>query len=573
MKSLGVKKFHSLLLVSSISIVLNIIALLSDTVVAAYLDVVENEGALAAITIAAPIISIMSCVSSMLSFGVEFFYNKALGEENKKHAYEIFGMGLITSIFTGIAIFIIAKYGINLYLNFLNPDDEVKFHFHEYFRYFQFVLLITPLSDFLNDMVYNDGDEITANCSNLMNIFGNIILSVMFAFYFEMEMSGIALGTLLKEIFSILILLCHFFRKTNSIHLRIYFKFKQLLQFFKYGFVNSGMFLSLGILAFMMNKIVIAFYGSFYLSVLTIAFSLIEIAMVLDGVSMAMFPVMDVYYNEGNSPAVRKIIKSALKISIFEGIIFSIILFVFAEEIAVAFDIDNPELLKHSANAIKIISSTMIFLSLKYFFDTYYTIVGKIFISLMINSIGDLIFVPLISFSLLFSENINGIWIGFALSPVFTLILCVLILKIFYKDGNFPFYLNDEKNVADFDLELSPENIRGVMDKAEKFLLDNGFSKKIINKILFTIEEAGMLIYEKNRGKKILAEYTLFLEPERVKIIISDNGKVFDITNEDTEIKSFGSYIFSLVVPKVSHQKKYLTATSLNKNIFYIDRN
>ena len=52
-----------------------------------------------------------------------------------------------------------------------------------------------------------------------------------------------------------------------------------------------------------------------------------------------------------------------------------------------------------------------------------------------------------------------------------------------------------------------------------------------------------------------------------------DNGKVFDITNEDTEIKSFGSYIFSLVVPKVSHQKKYLTATSLNKNIFYIDRN
>lgn len=573
MRTVGVKKFHSLLFVSSISLVLNIIALLSDTVIAAYLDNASNDASLAAITIVAPIISVMACVSTMMSFGVEFFYNKALGEENKKHADEIFGMGLLISIFTGIAIFIIAKYGINLYLNFLNPDDEVKFYFHEYFRYFQFVLLITPLSGFLDEMVYNDGDEIVANCANLMNIIGNIILSVIFAFYFEMGMAGIALGTLAKEIFSILILLCHFFRGKNSLHMRIYFNFKQLLKFFQYGFVNSGMLLSLGILTFIMNKIVIAFYGSFYLPVLTIVFSLIEIEIILSGIGQAMFPLMNVYYNEGNSPAVRKIIKSALKISMFEGIIFSVILFIFAEDIALSLDINNPELLKHAVIAMRIISSTIIFVPFKFFFDTYYTVTEKIFISLMLNSIGDLIFISLISFSLIFTGNINGIWTGFALSPVLTLITSALILKIFYKDGKFPFYLNDEKNIADFDLEISPENIHDIMDKAEKFLLDNGFSRKVINKVIFTIEESGMLIYEKNQGKKILAEYTLFLEPERIKIIISDNGKVFDITNEDTEIKSFGSYIFSLVVPKVSHQKKYLTATSLNKNIFYIDRN
>ena len=68
MRLVGVKKFHSLLFVSSISLVLNIIALLSDTVVAAYLGNAENEKPLAAIIIIAPIISVMACVSTMLSF-------------------------------------------------------------------------------------------------------------------------------------------------------------------------------------------------------------------------------------------------------------------------------------------------------------------------------------------------------------------------------------------------------------------------------------------------------------------------------------------------------------------------
>lgn len=110
------------------------------------------------------------------------------------------------------------------------------------------------------------------------------------------------------------------------------------------------------------------------------------------------------------------------------------------------------------------------------------------------------------------------------------------------------------------------------MEQTEKFLLNKGLNRKTINKVLFAIEEAGMLIHEKNQGKKILAEYTLFLKPDKIEISIRDNGKIYDITDEDTEIKSFGSYIFSLAAEKMFHTKKYLTVTSFNRNIFYIER-
>lgn len=110
------------------------------------------------------------------------------------------------------------------------------------------------------------------------------------------------------------------------------------------------------------------------------------------------------------------------------------------------------------------------------------------------------------------------------------------------------------------------------MEQTEKFLLNKGLNRKTINKVLFTIEEVGMLIHEKNQGKKILAEYTLFLKPDKIEISIRDDGKINDITDEDTEIKSFRSYIFSLAELKIFNTKKYLTVTSLNRNIFYVER-
>lgn len=201
-----------------------------------------------------------------------------------------------------------------------------------------------------------------------------------------------------------------------------------------------------------MNKFIIAFYGIFYLPVLTIVFSLLEISFIFEGVPNAMFPLLEVYYKEGNYPAFKKITKSALKISLFEGIIFSLISFIFAENVAYALGINNLELVKYSVTAIRIISSTMIFLSLENFFESYYMIINKVFISFVLSVIGYLIFIPVVSFILhVLTGNINGIWIGFASSDFLDFIVCAIILKIFYKDGKFPFYFKSEENIKVFE--------------------------------------------------------------------------------------------------------------------------
>ena len=570
MKSIGVKKFQSLLFVSSVEMALTVVALISDTIIAAHLDNGATEHAISAINIMTPIIATLGFISSMLAVGDEVLYNKALGRADKKHADGIFGMGLLIALTAGIIFYVVSRLGINFYLDFLDPHDDIKSYALEYFKYYQFVLILTPFSSLLNQMVYNDGDEAAANCANLMNIVGNIIFSIIFAFYFEMGISGIALGTLLKEIFSILVLSCHFFKASNTLHAKPYFNFRECLSFITYGFVDSGMFLMWGILSFIMNKFVIAYYGSYYLPVLTMAFTLLEITVVFDGVAQAALPLTSVYYEERNYPAVRKIMKSAKKISIIEGVVVSIILFVFAEKVAFLFDINSPDLVRLSAHAIRIISLTLTFSSVTYLYETYYMITDKNFIAVISSCLRNLIFVAAIAIPLGLFGNIDLIWLGFALSHMLSYIVCSRIMLSLYTEKEL--YLADDSGVADIDVELSPENIKSVMKQAEKFLLEHGIDEKNINRVIFTIEESGMLILDSNPGKKILAEYTLLIKSnDNVELIVRDDGKINDITKSDSKIDSLRNYVFSLAVPKIFKKRNHITAISINRNIFTLN--
>lgn len=569
MKSLGVKKFKSLLLVSSLQMALSVIAMLSDSVIAGHLNNGENENSLAAIGMVTPLISLVIFISSLITAGAEYLHNFAIGRTDRKRADEIFGMSLLISFSAGISIFLIGTFGIDLYLKFLGPDPKIMFYVHEYFVYFKFVLLLTPLSTLLNGMVYNDGDELIANAANFMNILGNIIFSILFAFYFEMGIAGIALGTLLKEIFSIAILSCHFLKKSNSLGARLFFSFRDLLNFVKYGFVDSGMFLMWGILVFALNKLVIARFGSFYLPVLSVAFAMIEISVVFDSIGTAIIPLASVYHSEGNVPAVQKIMKSATKIALLEGIIFTVLVFVFAGEIVFLFDISNPELVKFCVRAVRIISMSFTVSSLLYLFETYYTIISKNFISVLSSFLRNLILPAMIASVFVLTGHISGIWTGISSAQVLALVICAGLLQALYGEDEFPLYSDDdEKNVADFDVRLSPENVLKVQQQAEKFLTNKGVSKKTINRIMFAIEESGMLILENNPGKKVSAEYTLILhDKDNVQVIVRDNGKIFNFTDTDNKVTSFRSFSLSLVM-NIFRDRKNLLTTSLNRNVF-----
>ena len=560
--SLGVRKFKSLLITSSAEMAIAVIVLMSDSIITGH---IAGEAGISGVNLVTPLYSCIVFISTLISTGISFSYGLAMGKFDKDRADKLFGLSVILSLSAGIISFAAVSMCSDYYFAFMSPSDEVLKFAHEYFRFFKYTVLLQPVNMLISTMVYDDGDELICNMANAVQILGNIILSVLLALY--MGVPGISLATLITLTASTLILCCHFFRAANSLRAKMYFSLHDCITFAKFGFVDSGMYLMWAVLLFVMNKFVISVFGDYYLPVLSMSVSLLEIGVVFDSIALAMKPLASVYYGEGNPIALRKVMRAAERIALYEGIIFTVILIAGADYVPYIFGIDEPELMKLCAYAVRIISSTLVFSALLYLYETYLMIPEKTFIVILASFLRNMILPMLLGIPLGLVLGLNGIWTGFALAPAVTFGVCVRLMKRMYGHESFPLYIADV-DLTDYSIMLTPENIIAVRDGAEKFLTSHNISRNKINDAMLIIEETGMLILEHNAGRKIQAEITI-KAGEGIELIMRDDGEIFDITDTDSDITSFRSYIVANVMA-AHNGRRNLTTTSFNRNGFYI---
>ena len=561
--SLGVRKFKSLLITSSAKMAIAVIVLMSDSIITGH---IAGEAGISGVNLITPLYSCIVFISTLISTGISFSYGLAMGKFDKDRANKLFGLSVILSSSVGIILFAAMYLYSDYYFAFMSPSDEVLKFAHEYFKFFMYTVLLNPINTLISTMVYDDGDELICNIANVVQIFGNIILSVVLALY--MGVAGISLATLLTLTTSTLILCCHFFRAANSLKAKMYFRLRDCITLAKFGFVDSGMYFMWAILLLAMNKFVISVFGDYYLPVLSMSVSLLEIGVVFDGIALAMKPLASVYYGEGNPIALRQVMRAAEKISLYEGIVFTVILIAGADYVPYIFGIDEPELMRLCAYAVRIISLTLVFSAVLYLYETYLMIPEKTFIVMLSAFLRNMILPLLLGISLGLVLGLNGIWAGFALAPVITFAVCVCFMRKIYGIDDFPLYAGKEDNLAQYDITLTQENIMDVRDKVYNFLNERSLPRSKINDAMLVIEETLMLIFEHNGDKTIHAE-CMVRTNEGIELIVRDDGEIFDITDTDSDITSFRSYIVANIM--AAHEnRRNLTTTSFNRNVFYI---
>ena len=252
-------------------------------------------------------------------------------------------------------------------------------------------------------------------------------------------------------------------------------------------------------------------------------------------------------------------------------IVVTILLFLFGRYLARVFGITDPVLLDNCQRAIRLVCPFLVCSSVLFLLTTNYLLIERGVLATLITGLKDGL--ALISMMLLFGSffGIDGVWAGFGIAPVISLLLTSLVLIVRYGRERFPLLLEDEKeDFESFDLYLTEENIIELRDKVEDVLRKKGISAKIISRIMLLIEEMGMLIREKNGGKKILAECTVITGKE-IRVIFRDDGVLFDLTDADNKISSIRSYVVSSLM---DHQptKLHLITMSYNRNIFRFPR-
>ena len=213
------------------------------------------------------------------------------------------------------------------------------------------------------------------------------------------------------------------------------------------------------------------------------------------------------------------------------------------------------------------------FTSLLYLLTSYYLTIDKITLGVIACAMRDVVFSVLLGVTLGKIFGAVGMFAGLGVAPAVAFGICMLMVRLRYGKEDCPLLLSKvpgHDNTNNFDISIEPKKIIDLQQEVGSLLEDNNVDNMTINRVKLLIEELYMLIWEKNNEKAVLAEMTIYLDPDQIKIISKDNGVLFDISKEDASVTSITSFLVSSYMEKLGGNRKYLTTLSFNRSAFVI---
>lgn len=555
-------KFRTMLLSGTLTMAVIYIMMLCDSIIAGYFI---GEAGVAAINAVMPVTGIVAFFSTVVSIGSGILYSREIGKMNKRRADEIYGQGMILSITIAAVSAVLLMLCGDVYFRANGVTGEIYELARAYYRLTPLNAALSVMVAYLTQMVYTDGDETVNNISYGLQTGGNIIISVILARSYGM--SGIILGSILGNILGLLAALCHFFRKSNTLRFVWHLSLSDLLQSMKFSIVDAAIYLCWAVMDYVLIGYVQAHYGDTGLVTLAVVINLIEFGVVMDGIGMAIQPLIGTYLGEKNHLMIQRMMRAAAKTAVTEGLIATVLLFAFARQFCWLFGLSGGSALLPSVRAVRIVSLGMVFCSTVSLTTSYYMLIDHVALSVGITFLKDGIFysvLPIIG-SILFHEN--GMWVAFAVAPLLALVISFLFIRLHYGKALFPYLLESTgTDIVVMDETLTPETCAQLSEWVDEILCDAGYAKNTATKAALFVEEIGLTIHEKNGNKALLVEISLFFEKEAVLLIVRDSGEVFDLTDPDLKIDGLSSFILSGLM-EAHKEKTYLTTTGYNRNM------
>ncbi len=540
---------------------------MADTFIA---GLMLGESGVAGVNLVMPIYALASFFAMVFSLGAPILYSNQIGAFQKDEADKTFGTSLLLAIVAGVVLFIVLLLFGNAYLLFYHADPQVYELAKEYLKWMKYDVMLTPLSALIAGMVFADGDEIISTIGNLISGVGNILLSIPLCSF--MGIGGLGMASFVTTTLSCAALFLHFLKKSNSLHLNLNFSPKLVLTIIKYSIVDSSTYLFLGFFTFVCNHMIVYFFGSEMLYLSVVITFIKEVQLLFDGIGGAITPLISLYLGEETYDGVHEIWRHAKRTARIEGVAVTCLLFIFAPLIIKIIGVTDPQSAGIAVWELRMLSLSMIFTCRLYLDSSYYIIVGKIPLGILICALRDVVIALPFAVLGVHAGGIYGMSIGLMLAQPVSYLVSVLYVRWKYGKENYPLFIAGKENAKKtlfYELEVKENNIISVRDRLEKELKQENYPLETINRVMLLVEEALMMISDNNPRRMVLAECSLIIG-ENLTLIIKDNGQLFDMTKNDMEVSSIRSYVMSNLIGRFSVKKMHFLTLSYNRNVFEI---
>ena len=426
------------------SLVLESLSSMIDTVFAGHLKNISHE-ALSAMGILSPVLLLL--IAAQLIFGVStsIVISKRLGENNKEKINNTFKVGFYASLISSTIISILIFLFQDILLMVLGANGQVMELAKDYLN----IAIIFNIFSSVGYMLVNNirafgypKIEIIVGVSSTAI---NLIFNVLFTFIFDMGIKGIALSTLVSEIFYFAFSMIFLINKGLWIqrsNLNLIEGKEILLSLVKIGFVQFLMQSLNSVSGFIINKVLIKYGSMSYVGAWSICSNInMVILLPLIGLTQGVQSVI-AYFHGSNDMEKEYIVKSKIvKYSLIYSLTLTVLVYLFTYEITKVFT-NNIELAVMSVPIMRIIVAGFPFLGIIYTLITFMQVSGDENSASRLELIRQtVLLIPLvIILSKLFSEyNIMNlepqVAIFFSMPISSILLLCIYNkkLKFLYK--------------------------------------------------------------------------------------------------------------------------------------------
>ncbi len=562
-------KYTSLLFSGTVTMVLTAITGLVDTLVA---GIILGEDAVAGICLVLPVWSIATFFAVCLSYGVPVLYDKHLGAFRKEQADRYFGVGLTVVLSVGLLLFFLAHFGGEAYLKIFEFGGRAYENAGEYLSWMKFAVMLLPLNELLDGMLFADGDEKLSLAANLVRGILKIVLSVILCR--TMGIRGLNAATLISVAASLLISCLHFFRPGNTLRLNLAFSCRVFRDILKFGFVDGSTHLFISCFTIAMNIFVIRKFGPEMLVLVSAVTLLRESQFVFEGIGEAITPLVGVYLGEENYAGVRQVWKYAHWSLCFESLFFTAALLAAAPLIVDFLGIGDPAVARYTVHGLRIMSLTLVWTCRMFLDSSYFILIERVRLGIYDSFLRELF--PAVPFAVLgaYAGGVPGMFIGLAVAQPVGYLFSILHVRRKYGRENYALFLAEmerRKEVHLFEFRVRPETIVEVRDRIGKMLSGHACPDSQVSRVMLIFEELFMTVYECNPGKKVLAECSVDIG-DTIRLTTKDNGRIVDLMRSDRDVSSLRSYTLSSLLETFTTQRHHLLALSYNHNAFEIPR-
>ncbi|KZX17363.1 multidrug export protein MepA [Methanobrevibacter cuticularis] len=395
--------------------------------------------ALAALGFATPLFMIVVGLGSGLGAGANSLIARYIGARNKKKADNAAIHSILLTIVISIILMIVLYISLKDLLLLMGAGDSIDLALE--YGYIVFIgLFVFLFSNVGASVLRAEGDVNRAMYAMAITAILNIVIDPIFIYSLNMGMAGAAWATILSALISCIIIAYWLFIQKNT-----YLSFskkafnysnKIMSDLLNVGLPASASTLIMSVLSMILNLILAIVAGNYGVAIFTAGWRILLMALIPHlGLGTAVLTVIGAGFGAKNYAKMSEGFNYAIKLGLIFAIIISIIVFVFAEQIALTFAYTeaNVHLIPGIVDFLRIMTIFFITIPIGLIPTSTFQGVGKGLSSFIMILLHSLIFISIFSylFAIVFNMGVIGVWWGLNLGGVIGVTISYIWVKIY----------------------------------------------------------------------------------------------------------------------------------------------